>query len=397
MTLPATSRRPPTSGLRGAPRATVRGVRRAAGYAPFLRRRATAYIGWAGHGNLGDEAMLAAHRSLLGPTPVRQVPPGGDGRALRALGRADRFAAVCLGGGTLIHNGHFRTVLGALLAAAPDAPRLMLSVGVEDPDYLRGRRAGVATEAALWTPLLREFPVVRVRGPRSARALGDAGLDVQVVGDPALGLELPADLPDPLDTPDTLAPSDGGPSPAPAGRPPVVGVNAGLTDDLWGGDEEGFLDEVRALVDRLVGRGWEVRLVSTTTADTPPLRRLAAEVPGAVPPGPDDLGTTLRALAGCDVVVGEKLHALVLAARLGVPGVAMEYRPKCRDFQESVGRERYTQRTDELSAGSLTEMVDEVLADLPAQRAALVGEVAGLVGALRRAAADARGALAGSA
>lgn len=358
-------------------------LRRSAGYVPFLRSRgrSVAYVGWSGNGNLGDEAMLSAHQQLLAPWDVRQVPNLPRNPVLAAVGRAGAFGAVCLGGGTLIFNGHFRETLGALLDAAPHAPRTMLSVGVEDPTYAVGRRARTGEEPALWAPILRRFPTVRVRGPRSAATLADVGIEAQVVGDPALALALPEGLPDPL---------AGGPAPRDGG---VVGINVGITDDLWGQDEEGLLAHVRELARSLVARGAEVRLISTTTEDTAPLERLAAEVPGAVAPPACDLDTVLRALAGCDVLVGEKLHALVLAARVGVPGIAMEYRPKCRDFQQSVGRERYTLRTDELTAGSLLELVDEVLADLDAQRAAMVAEVAALAAELTAAGADARGAL----
>lgn len=380
-----------TSPSRGAPSATARRrlgeLRKATGYLPFVRTRGryAAYVGWSGHGNLGDEAMLAAHRRLLAPWGVRQVPNLGDNVALRTAGRAGAFGAVCLGGGTLIFNGHFRETLAALLSAAPGAPRTMLSVGVEDPSYALGRRAGVAAEPGLWAPILRQFPTVRVRGPRSAEALAELGIEAQVVGDPALALELPAGVADPYT-------GDGGRSSS-SDRPAVVGINVGITDDLWGQDEEGLLAQVRDLARLLLARGVEVRLISTTVEDVAPLERLAAQVPGVLPPPACELDDVMRALAACDVLVGEKLHALVLAARVGVPGVAMEYRPKCRDFQQSVGRERYTVRTDELTAGGLLELVDEVLADLPAQRAAVTQASAGLAAELVDAAQDARAAL----
>ncbi|GGC05511.1 polysaccharide pyruvyl transferase family protein [Cellulomonas carbonis] len=375
----------PAAGMLSGVRRRVGELRRATGYVPFLRShgRSAAYVGWSGNGNLGDEAMLEAHRRLLAPWDVRQVPNLPDNAVLRAVGRRGAIGAVCLGGGTLIFNGHFRETLTALLAAAPSAPRTMLSVGVEDPTYAQGRRAAVRAEPALWAPILREFPTVRVRGPRSAASLAEIGVDAQVVGDPALALALPADLADPLS----------GDMAAVRGERPVVGINVGVTDDLWGQDEDGLLGHVRDLARRLVERGTEVRLISTTTEDTAPLERLAAEVPGVVAPPACELDTVLRALAACDVLVGEKLHALVLAARVGVPGIAMEYRPKCRDFQQSVGRERYTLRTDELTSGSLLELVDEVLADLDAQRAAMVAEVATLATELERAADDARSTL----
>jgi polysaccharide pyruvyl transferase WcaK-like protein len=60
------------------------------------------------------------------------------------------------------------------------------------------------------------------------------------------------------------------------------------------------------------------------------------------------------------VVVGERLHACVLAAAAGRPFVAVEYRPKVRDFTESVAMDDYLIRSDELSAGRLVELVSDL-------------------------------------
>jgi len=60
-------------------------------------------------------------------------------------------------------------------------------------------------------------------------------------------------------------------------------------------------------------------------------------------------------------VVAERLHAAVLAAAVGTPFVALEYRPKVRDFAASVGFEEYTLRTDDLDG--LEERVRAAIAD----------------------------------
>jgi polysaccharide pyruvyl transferase WcaK-like protein len=62
----------------------------------------------------------------------------------------------------------------------------------------------------------------------------------------------------------------------------------------------------------------------------------------------------------CDVFTGVRLHAAVVAAAAHVPAIALEYQPKCRDFQASIGRERWLVRTDELTAGLLVDMTEEL-------------------------------------
>ena len=99
--------------------------------------------------------------------------------------------------------------------------------------------------------------------------------------------------------------------------------------------------------------------------------------------GYDDLDATLRLLASADLVVGERLHAVVLAAAVATPFVAVEYRPKVRDFAGSLGREDAIVRTDEM--GRLEEVVDLVIA----RSAEHIAETVAAVAELRKRQADA--------
>jgi hypothetical protein len=92
-------------------------------------RHRIAYVGWSGNGNLGDDAMLAAHRRLLPGWDLLQVP---NHRGVKPLAELSlrQVPVICLGGGALILNGHFRETVERLMRAAPDAPRVMLGPGV---------------------------------------------------------------------------------------------------------------------------------------------------------------------------------------------------------------------------------------------------------------------------
>ena len=350
---------------------------------PADARRRVAYVGWSGNGNLGDDAMIAAHRLLLPGWDVVQVPNhAGLTRLTDAALR--RVSVVCLGGGTLVLNGHFRETLERLLRAAPDAPRVVLGVGVEDLGFREGRRAGVGAEVEAWRPLLTQFDRVRVRGPLSAGTLDSTGIEAVVTGDPALAL--------PPQSPAAHGVATG----TTAGT--RVGVNFGVTDDLWGGDHAAFRATAVAAVGRLVAAGHQVALLATTTEDHAHLTRVAAECRAAGTPvqGPNavTLAALDTALAGCAVVVGEKLHALVLAARLGIPTLALEYRPKCRDFQLSVGRGDRVLRTSDLDVDTLVAFVTAGLAAAPTERAPLRAAVQERTTALGHAAEQMRLAMA---
>jgi polysaccharide pyruvyl transferase WcaK-like protein len=54
-----------------------------------------------------------------------------------------------------------------------------------------------------------------------------------------------------------------------------------------------------------------------------------------------------------------KLHATVLATCALTPSIMLEYRPKCRDYMQSIGQDRFTFKTDSLRAGEIWEIVRE--------------------------------------
>ena len=66
----------------------------------------------------------------------------------------------------------------------------------------------------------------------------------------------------------------------------------------------------------------------------------------------------LELLARADVVVAERLHAAVIAAAAGTPFVAIEYRPKIRDFARSVGQDDLVIRSDSVSGDKLADLVN---------------------------------------
>jgi Polysaccharide pyruvyl transferase len=345
-------------------------LRRNARFARFaLRRSVTPYVGWLGEGNAGDEAMFQAHRELLPGLRFVGVPTTSTRGLTRAVGGIPwvRCQAVCLGGGTLVGNGHFRRTLENTLAAWPAAPRFTLGVGVEDPGYREGRRSGVVEELGQWTGLLRDFDHIGVRGPLSQAALSDLAIESEVVGDPALALSFP------------LRPPDDG----------VLGLNVGIVDDQWGVDPEAFARRVVELARGLVAEGWRLLLVPTFAPDARFQHELADELGDGVEVagGGVTVPGVVEQLARCQLVIAHKLHAAVLAATVEVPAIALEYRPKCRDFQQSVGRGEYVMRTDQIDAGVMLEWVRTTADERARHAAELATHVATLRGRLSSAAA----------
>jgi hypothetical protein len=348
-----------------------------------------AYVGWAGHGNMGDEAVLAAYRAVFPSNRLVQVSQSAPLPMLTRRAPWRPLEGVALGGGTLIGWPGYRRTLESLLASDEELPAVMLGTGVEDSSFfgrnplllegLRDADESTATgeelfwrELGRWSGLLQRFEGVAVRGPRSRATLGRIGIEAEVVGDPALLL------------------ADDAPADPFSER--LLGINVGIARGMWGGDPAAFLDTVVDFARIMQSRGWRIRFVPVWPADVSYIEEAARRIGRGVEVFRDflELERLFAAIRECHVFVGQKLHSVVFSSAVYVPSVMLEYHPKCADFHDSLGRSRYTMRTDRVSADALVTVVDELACARDAHREVLVAEVGMLRARLLAAAERAR-------
>lgn len=340
--------------------------------APFVTpsNARIAYVGAGRSTNLGDLCMLQAYRLLL-PGMQLAVAPHGDlrrrMRLLKAFTPGQTICAIALGGGTLIGSRTYRERLEMLLEVFPDVPVFMLGTGVEDPEPVDGRAMTSVAELKSWAPVLERATAVHVRGPRSAEILSMVGIPSEVIGDSALALG---------DARPTITP-----------EPRLLGVNIGLSQPIWGGDPAQVLREIVIAGRSLVSKGWRIRLLPVWPPDLEYTRSAAAAIGRSVEIREHfgDTDSYLDALRQCDVFVGEKLHSVVLATAVFVPSLMLEYRPKCLDFQRSLGPASHTIRTGSFVAQDVVAKVEELSLDRERQQAALIEAVGRLRARLRSA------------
>lgn len=292
--------------------------------AEVVARPRARYIGWAGHHNLGDELMLDAVRHLL---PWAEVETSGDPGQL-----------LILGGGTLINRSSYLKQVTD--RDTPSVERVVIGTGVANPDFW-----GEQEDPQRWIRWLSTCAYVGVRGPHSYERLRSWGWrgDLEVSGDSALLMETPevAKVP---------------------GR--IVIAPAWTKGKLWGGSDESV---VAAMAEASAGwraEGREVVALASSPDDDGQILQIGERAGGALLPfvqGYLDPTAAIETVASADVVVGERLHACVIAAAVGTPFVPIEYRPKLRDFSASVGVEELVIRSDELTGGLLVEHVNQAV------------------------------------
>jgi Polysaccharide pyruvyl transferase len=274
----------------------------------------------------------------------RDVPIGR--KALLRGGLAHFFDArgtpVLLGGGTVLGRTIWRTHLRRTQRFFSPSRWEMLGAGVEDPGFVGTRQYTSEAEIGRWKPLLGRFRNITVRGPRSQSILADHGIKSTVVGDPAL----------------LLKPKDG----APSVRACDLLVNATCGEDQWGGVD---LDWTPALVRALapmVRAGLTIEFVSMEPTDEAWNRRVAEALQlRPVIHKPTDCGQFFAIAAASKLVIGTRLHCNVLASAADTPTISLEYRPKSRDFMESIGCGSMCHRVDQLDPSELERSIADTL------------------------------------
>src|SRR5574341_259153 len=302
------------------------------------------YLGWIGHGNLGDEVLFLAHQRLFPHHLLLPFKHSAKTAWLERITGRKLFVATLLGGGALINKP---AILDSLRTAQRRyQPSFALGTGVADPTFAE-KKLGEPNVLPQWVEHLNRCTFVGVRGPLSNALLAQAGYtNAQVVVDTTLTL---AD--------DTVVPKRG---------TNLVGVNIGTVYGKVWGDEERILESVVQLVTAMLGRGYRVAFVPVWDADLPYIREAVKRLhrPALVSIFRDfhSVEATMQCLRECDVFVGEKLHSVVLAVCANTPSLMLEYQPKCLYFMSSMELDRFCIRTDRLVLDDAVDLLDDLVA-----------------------------------
>ncbi len=316
----------------------------------FQVQAVAGYIGWLGHGNFGDEVIYTAFQRLFPQLQILRYRGQSQDLPLelalyqRLVKSRPLYDLMFLGGGTLINRQLFLDWLHQ--AQAQGYRTVVFGTGVCDPSFWTQQRPDMDFPqlTAAWTRALNQVAYLSVRGPQSARILAAQGVAApEVIGDPALSVCLPR-------------------SPRPICHRRLA-INLGSHGFIWG-NQTRINQAIAQLAQTFLQRGWQVEFLVMHPSDRALGETLREQFgleslsfwTATQPPR-----KTIQRLHTYDLLVGQRLHAVVLACGCGIPAISLAYQPKCLDFMESMGQLPLAVRTDVLTSEQLLELSQELL------------------------------------
>ncbi len=282
-----------------------------------MRREEIVYIGWIGHDNMGDEALYRVSQEIF--KPYRLVK-----------NHFTHHSRITLFGGGTVFPEWPAFIL-------PNRYNYAFGVGVRNPSFFGEFHPLLINRMKRF-----DFRFLGVRGHISQGILSGLGIESEIIGDPCLLLASEHSV---------------------KREETRIGINVGQTGNLlWGGDDERVLSETAKVCKALARKSYRPVLMPLCDADFPYLAEISENTNTEIFGEWRDLTKLLDFVRSCQVVVGEKLHSLVFSAATHTPFVSLEYRPKCREFIETMDFNDFNLRTDELTTdkiiGKLLDLLD---------------------------------------
>ncbi|MDT3698316.1 MAG: polysaccharide pyruvyl transferase CsaB [Thermincola sp.] len=325
--------------------------------------------GYYGFANIGDEALLAAIVSalkteaadlkiiVLSATPeqtatrygVESVSRLSVGAVFSALRRADLLIS---GGGSLLQDVTGSLTIPYYLSIVAIAKML----GKPVMFYAQGIGPVNGSLGKLLIKLLADkVEIITLRDAASVELLRQMEIRrpvIELTADPVFGL----DLQQIAGSTDSCA---GTPIQIQPGRPAV-----GMFIREWPGLDS-CLDALTGMADYMMEQGWEVVFIPMHyPADLPPARTAARRMKGSPVIIEESLGfrNLARLISSLDLVIGMRLHALIIAAACEVPMLGLSYDPKVSEFMDMV-EQPVLRDLAEINQETLVREIDEILAD----------------------------------
>lgn len=274
------------------------------------------YVGWLGYSNLGDEALFLVAQNLFSPYKLNP----------EVLENMSSCSGVSVfGGGTLLP-------VWTMNSRRNNRYNYAFGVGVRNPIFW-----GPFNPIAIEQIKRYNFRLLGVRGNLSKNLLDSWGIPSEVVGDPALILE-PTSYPK---------------------KEEKIAINVDFSmDELWGNNQV-LMKEITKLCLNLK-KQYELVLVPFSEEGYHSLDSLSKSTNVPIFENWTNIQSTLDLISSSKLFIGQKLHSVIFSACTFTPFISLAYRPKCIDFAESIGFEKYTIRTDQASFNNISTIFSDL-------------------------------------
>ncbi len=289
--------------------------------------------------NLGDVALFQSYQKQFSDKNL--IHYQGSKLLFKLFKRIGNGTPAIAAGGTLINRLSFEAIdQGSQIFN----PFYVMGTGVAQKDFWQNVE-GWQDRIDDWCRVLERAEYIGVRGPLSQKSLIDNGLrNVKVVGDPVMIFA--------YDQEDKLQ-----------NHQKTIGINIGVSlTHVWGSEEEIYKKYVD-IVRKLKSDSWRISWYVVCPEDLPITLQIAKETntEDTIHQIFRDVKHYMKTVNNESVFIGMKLHAVVLAITQQVPSIMIEYRPKCRDFMQSISQENRCFRSDAIDPEMIIEVCQNLL------------------------------------
>jgi len=289
------------------------------------------YVGWVGHKNVGDEAILLANKKLF--SAYKLAPE-------HMANKVSNSGITLFGAGTLLPMWTMKLFLNNRYNYA-------FGVGVRNPSFWGNFDPFVIKQVKRF-----RFRFVGVRGRISHDLLKNWGIASEVVGDPVLMLK-------PLSY---------------RKKEEKIAINVSpASKEMWGKPQVLMKETIKLC--KTLKKHHDLILIPFYVDDVPFMHKISRETGVSVFDDWMNIQSTLNVISSCNIMIGQKLHAIVFSAAGHTPFISLEYKPKCLEFAESVGYGKYNLRTDQMTAKRVTNLLDDLLCRWDHMHELLIGNI----------------------
>lgn len=312
----------------------------------FYKMIKIGYNGYVRRQNLGDEAMYIAIKALL--KKHVKVPYKIIGKFI--FDEKEKFDLYICGGGTLlsgwasVYDKQLNTMIKKKI------PCVIFGTGVQELDFHWLKNKVTREKKNLLKYNVNNSRFVGVRGYRSRKTLLKVGSNprkVELIGDPAFWC---------FEAKRKIKYFNN--------NKPTISVNIGSGGQVIFGNEKKFHKKFTECMKYLLEQNFNLLFYPVYQKDIPYQKKIVKALLPHIKRKNQlkslektlDVPSTIKLIKQTDFSVCMKLHSIVFSAVAATPFLAFEYRPKCREFAESVNCGDYVIRTSSLNISNFKKV-----------------------------------------